>query len=394
MAARRRTSPDGEPAVVRQEAHATGHGRIYMPGRDLNFHLKAPRSLVVIVAVAAVLAGGYWAGVTWVLPWLAPTYKTHFLIDATADTAAGGPGVIAASLKQVLANSGDGDALALRSFGGECGADGNTKQLVGFGTGNRQEIAEAAAGVPGGGQATLLKGLVQAVEDFSAPLSLRAKQVNRVIVVTRHGTDACDTDTAFVEREIRQRIAGAGLAVEFRLIGFQVPEGEREGLSRLATASGAPAPLFADTPARLRAGLDWYANVEPVIRGADQLIRVLNRPIDQVNAAYRALEAGRIDAAERTLDQAEKPGPGAELEDLRGRAKTPAAQDIYRRAAGLRVRQGHVIAAAERLLGAARSGSPPDFAAYIQVADTYNDEVDALERALKALRATSPAAPR
>jgi hypothetical protein len=210
------------------------------------FYFLLPRSvrIAVISLVVSVLAGGGgWAAVVWLLPALAPTYKTEFLIDTTAGTTTSdGPETIANSLKTVVENSGDRDALALRSFGGQCGAENNTTQLVDFDTDNRQEITQAASSVREGSKATLLRGIVQAVEDLSKPFAQRAKQVNRIIVVTRHGTDACDNDTAFVEKEIRNRITAAGLAIEFRLIGYQVPDNQHDQLNQIAWCQVVSAP--------------------------------------------------------------------------------------------------------------------------------------------------------
>jgi hypothetical protein len=137
----------------------------------------------------------------------------------------------------------------LRSFGGECGAENNTTQLVNFSTDNRQKITQAASEIRAGSKATLLRGITQAVEDFSQPLAQRAKQVNRIIVVTRHGTDACDEDTAFVEKEIRDRITAAGVTIAFRLIGYQVPDNQRDHLTQIATGAGHLTPC-SSTPLR------------------------------------------------------------------------------------------------------------------------------------------------
>lgn len=358
-------------------------------------HLVLPRSvrIAVISLVVSVLAGGGgWAVVVWLLPALAPTYKTEFLIDTTAGTAADGPETIASSLKTVVENSGDHDALALRSFGGQCGAENNTTQHVDFGTDNRQEITQAASGVGAGSKATLLRGIVQAVEDFSQPFAQRAKQVNRIIVVTRHGTDACDDDIAFVEKEIRNRITAAGLAIEFRLIGYQVPDDQHDQLNQIATAAQAPNPMLVNTPSELDAALHWFTNIEPVLRNAQEIINILNPTVEQVNTAVQAIIDGRFDMAENTLNQARSAITDTEFEDLQGRAKTPEAQDIHSRASHLRTQQERVIATATDLLDTARSGSPlsAELATFEQVATDYNTKVNNMNEALAALRAKAP----
>ena len=361
-------------------------------------HLLLPRSVriaVISLVVCVLAAGGGWAIVAWLLPALAPTYKTEFLIDTTAGTAANGPQTIANSLKTVVEDSGDHDALALRSFGGQCGAENNTTQLVGFGTDNRGDITQASGGVREGSKATLLRGIVQAVEDFSQPFAQRATQVNRVIVVTRHGTDACDDDTAFVEKEIRNRIAAAGLAIEFRLIGYQVPDNQHDQLNQIATAAGAPDPLFVKTPSELDGALHWFTNLEPVLHDAQEIINILNPAVERVNTAVKAIDDGRLDVAENTLNQARSAitNTDTQFDDLQSRIKTPEAQDLHNRASQLRAQQGRVVAAAADLLATARSRSPldPQLTAFKQVATDYNTEVKSMNEALTALRAKAPA---
>lgn len=263
-------------------------------------------------------------------------------------------------LGTVLGNSGDSDALALRRFGGECGADGNTKLLVDFGTDNRQDIVRAARQAPVGGRATLLRGIVQAVDDFTTTFAIgagqRAKQVNRIVVVTRHGKDACDDDTDFVRREIGERIRAAGLDIEFRLIGYQVPEDQSEGLKSIAGAGSNPTePVFANTQADLDAALEWSTNTEPVLRNATKIVDVLNPTVTRINTAVQEITDGRLDEAGRNLDRAREPHIGTEFEDLGGRAKTPEGRDINDRAADLREQQETVLDTADRLLEAARS---------------------------------------
>ncbi|MFD1537430.1 hypothetical protein [Nonomuraea guangzhouensis] len=381
---------DDAKTGVTLEAKAFFLARIYQAARDLYVTVvNLPRSLtvsLVTLIVGAMVAGVAWFVVGVVLPQYAPTYKTQFLIDATSE-----PGDITRSLMTVVGSAGDRDALALRRFGGECGADDNTTQLVSFGTGNRQDIKAAAGQVRAGGQSTLLRGIVAAVEDFAAPFAQRAKQVNRVIVISNHGADACDADTAFVEREIRERVASAGLNIQFRVVGYRVPRAQREALERIADASGATAPLYAGTPAQLDSALDWFTNVEPVLENARRVITTLNATIDRVKAGLLAIRDGRLDVAERELRQAGTGGVDTELDDLAGRAKTPAARDLHARAADLRTRQGRLLDGARRLLDSARAGSPPELTSLERAIADYNDRVKHMNDAIKALRATAPA---
>ncbi|MEV4458361.1 hypothetical protein [Microbispora sp. NPDC049633] len=378
---------DTGPDEVRQEARVFGLGWILQAGRDLIIHLAVDfKPLVLAVAAAALIGGGGWATVNWLIPALSPTYKTQFLIDTSADATD-----IAGALRAAVGNSGDDDALGLRGFGGECGRDGNTTRLVDFGTGNRSQITDAAGRVSTGGRPTMVKGIVEAAGDFSGFWPLRATQVNRVIVVTRHGADACDAE--YAEDEIRQRIASAGLKIQFRLVGHQVPEDQRDRLSRIASAAGAPEPVFTETSEQLRAALDWLTNTEPVRANAYEVIRVLDPTAKRVDAAVNAIGAGRLDVAERELDRAGTGDADAQLKVLADRARTPATRDIHRRAIGLRDLQKELVPAARDLLDAARSRTAAP-TRYNAIADRYNDEVDAMNRALAALRLTLPKAPR
>ncbi|MDR7275297.1 VWA domain-containing protein [Catenuloplanes atrovinosus] len=386
----------GERAGV--DARGAAGVQIGDHGRQQNvFRMEVPRSVrvaLISVLTLGVLAAGGWAVVALVLPQFAPTYKTEFLIDASAAADPAGLAEITESLRTVVGNSGDRDSLALRSFGGECGADDNTTRLVDFGTGNRDEIAAAAAGVRGGGVATLQRGIVQAIEDFSRPFAQDAKQVNRIVVVARQGEDGCDADTAFVQREISDRIEAAGLEIEFRVIGYRVEDDQQDQLARLAAGSGAPEPMFVETATDLDAALDWFTNVEPVLRNAKAVVDVLNPTVTTVNEAVAATMDGRLDVAERRIGDARDAITAADaaFEDLDGRTGTAEAADLNRRALSLKDLQRDVVESAESLLADARDGRPlgPGHERFSTVANGYNAEVTAMNDALAALRATAP----
>ncbi|TDC58747.1 hypothetical protein E1281_00185 [Actinomadura sp. KC345] len=262
--------------------------------RVFNVVPPGARTPVLVVLVLVLLVGGGWVLVTWVRPLFAPAYKTQFLIDGTMTS--GGPEAVTASLRKAVGNAAADDALALRTFGGECGFGDNTEQLVGFGTGNREEVARATGEVSWGGKPTLVRGVVEAVDDFSKRLAWGADQhgtrVNRLIVVTRHGTDACEDDPAVVQREIHDRLESAGLKVEFKVIGYQVPEGERERLRQISAGIRGDAPIFASDPSRLAAAMEWFTNTQPVLREARKVTDVLNLAVGRVEDARTAIDEG------------------------------------------------------------------------------------------------------
>ncbi|USX51959.1 VWA domain-containing protein [Lentzea sp. HUAS12] len=357
--------------------------------RQWNTFWELPKSvrrlLIVLLAGVLVVSTGF-VVVRWIVPIFAPVYKTTFLIDA----AAGDLASVTGALTTVVGNSGERDSQSLRSFGGECGSDDNTTQLVGFGTGNRQEIADAARSVRQGTKATLQRGIVEAVGDFTTPLSLKAKQVNRIIVVTRHGRDACDPDDEFVQAQIRDRVAAAGLSIEFRFIGYQVSDdGE---LTRLAAQLEQQSPAFTDSPEELRRVLAWFTTIEPVLRSSQSVVNVLNPTVDKLNSATKSVEDGRFDLAEPALAQARAAVVDLQIEDLDGRTGTPDAVRLRDMSVRLRALQGEVVAGAEALLGEARSGRNPagPLDVYTRAAAAYNAEAKKMTEALTSLRAQAP----
>ena len=382
----------------------TGSGTTIQAGGNISGRIKLvtflsiqmPRSVrnaIVAILVAALLGGATAAVVTWVLPEFAPTYKTEFLVDLSATGS--DPSAVAESvdsLRKAMGNSGDDDAVALRTFGGECGSEGNTTQLVDFGTGNRDEIGGAVRGASVTGAATLLRGVIEAAADFHEPFSQDAKQVNRIVVVTRNGIDACDDDADYVQREMRDRLAASGLSVEFRFVGYRLDDKHKTGLDRLAEGASAPPPVLAEDPGELQAALEWIANVEPVLRSASDVVDILNPAAKQINDTAQAVVDGRLDIAERTLSAIEPVDADTEFDNLGTRAKTPETVEVYHRAVALRDRQRNAVTAVSALVEVARSGTPftAELSDFRREADRYNTEVDALNTLLARLRATGP----
>ncbi|RAS61102.1 hypothetical protein C8D87_11050 [Lentzea atacamensis] len=347
----------------------------------------AVRRLLIVVLAGVLVVGSGFVAVRWIVPMFAPIYKTTFLIDA----AEGDLASVTNALTTVVGNSGEHDSQSLRSFGGDCGSEDNTTQLVGFGTGNRQEIAEAARSVRQGSKATLQRGIVEAVGDFTTPMSLKAKQVNRIIVVTRHGKDACDPDDEFVQAQIRDRVAAAGLTIEFRFIGYQVlDDGER--LKELTTQLKSQEPTFTNSPEELKRVLTWFATIEPVLRSSQSVVNVLNPTVDKLNSASEALKNGRFDLADNALAEARDAVVDIEIKDLDGRTSSAEAVRLRDLAVRLRTLQASVIEAADALLTSARSGRnlAEPLAVYTKAADGYNAVAREMTDALTSLRAQGP----
>jgi hypothetical protein len=359
--------------------------------RQWNTFWELPRSvrrLLIVLLVGVLLVGSGFVAVRWVVPIFAPSYKTTFLIDS----AEGDLASVVGALTTVVGNSGERDSQSLRSFGGECGSEENTTQLVGFGTGNRQEIADAARSVRQGTKATLQRGIVEAVSDFTTPLALKAKQVNRIIVVTRHGKDACDADDAFVQAQIRDRVAAAGLSIEFRFIGYQVNEDDDDRLTELATQLKTQEPTFTNSPEDLKRALAWFTTIEPVLRSSQSVVTVLNPTVDKLNSATEAVKSGRFDLADSALAEAKDAVVDIEIKDLDGRTASAEAVRLRDMAVQLRTLQTAVIVAAEELLDSARSGRnlTEPLVVYTRAADGYNAVAREMTDELTSLRANGP----
>ncbi|MFI6004289.1 hypothetical protein ACIA98_28425 [Streptomyces sp. NPDC051366] len=211
------------------------------------------RWLRITLAVLAVAVIGAAATVVYVVR-STPQYRTAFLVD-TSD-AQRDFGALADSVGAAVRNTGDGDALSLRRFGGDCGDSGNTEELVGSGRGNGKRIGEAAHTLTPGGKATLNSGLLAAIDDFSGRYPFRGSKRNRIVVVTTQGTDGCGEDPAAMNKRVRDRMDALGLQLEFRFVGYRVPVKEQEALTTLASVTRSATPQFTQDAAELNAVLE------------------------------------------------------------------------------------------------------------------------------------------
>lgn len=210
---------------------------------------------MVCVVVVAIGAAG-------VVVWRSiPDYRIAFVVDTSA---AGASSAVAGAVGAAVQNTGDGDALSLRRFGGRCGDSHNTAQVVGAGAGHAARISRSARGLATGGSATLESGVLAAINDFSGHYPFRGRKVNRIIVVTGRGTDACNRDQAGVKKALQAKVKAAGLRLDFRFVGYLTPTGEQANLTQLASAVNASAPEFARTPADLAATLKRLVIPKPV----------------------------------------------------------------------------------------------------------------------------------
>jgi hypothetical protein len=198
---------------------------------------------VVVVAISAVV----------VVVWRSiPDYRIAFLVDTSVPEASS---AVAGAVGAAVQNTGNGDALSLRRFGGRCGDPRNTARVVEAGAGHAARISRSVRGLATGGSATLESGVLAAIKDFSGRYPFRGRKSNRIIVITSRGSDACTRDQAAVKRALQAKVKAAGLDLDFRFVGYLTPSGEQANLTQLASAVNAKTPQFAQTPADLTATL-------------------------------------------------------------------------------------------------------------------------------------------
>jgi hypothetical protein len=89
---------------------------------------------------------------------------------------------------KAVENMGDSDNLALRIFGGECGAPGNTQLLLPFGPGKVRMSQNVREVVKTFGQSSLVSAVAAATDNFNAR---RFKDQRARLIVLTGGYDEC-----------------------------------------------------------------------------------------------------------------------------------------------------------------------------------------------------------
>lgn len=202
------------------------------------------RWLLVAVAVVAVL-GLVVGGLAVVLT---PDHRTTFLVDASES--AGDFTEVAQAVGSAASNMSSDDALALRRFGGACDA-ANTAELVTPGTGQAAKIGEAARAITPSGKATLLSGVLAAIDDYARTYPFRGSETNRIVVVARGGADACGKSADEVRAIVQKHTAQAGVKIDFRFVGHKLSPEQAKILKSIADATEARATRFTKDTAEL-----------------------------------------------------------------------------------------------------------------------------------------------
>ncbi|MFS8098387.1 hypothetical protein LFM09_14730 [Lentzea alba] len=189
-----------------------------------------------VVVVLGLVAGGLWV----VLP---PDHRTTFLVDASESSdfreAADAVGAAASNMPA-------DDSLALRRFGGSCDS-ANTAELVSPGTGQAAAIGDAARSITPSGKATLLSGILAAIDDFARTYPFRGDKTNRIVVVARGAADACGKSADEVRSIIKEHTSRAGVKIDFRFVGHRLTPEQVKVLSDVAAAAEAQKPRLTKT---------------------------------------------------------------------------------------------------------------------------------------------------
>jgi hypothetical protein len=180
-----------------------------------------------------------------------PDYRTTLLIDTAAGVPAETFNAITNSVASAAQNTASTDALSLRRFGGNCGDPHNTTEIVRTGTNHGQQIADAVHTLTMSGSATLLSGILAAIDDYSGYYPFRGSKRNRIIVVSSHGVDACTADQIAVREAIAKKSTDSDLNLDFRFVGYKVPQQEQQSIIDLAAVIATSKPRFVATAADL-----------------------------------------------------------------------------------------------------------------------------------------------
>jgi len=249
-------------------------------------------ALVVVVACAAV----YYFVLS------APAYRTVVLVDTSAP--GNGLAQIADAVRSVAGNSGDSDALSVRRFGGECGSPGDTSEIAD----SPREVAQAVSALSPAGKATMIDGVMAAIDDFGGLLTRSGKVRNRIVVITTSGVDACSKDPAGARKAIDDHLTEKGLDLDLRVVGFQLPQDQRDALAQFAGTSNA---AYADKMDDLKVVLDKL-----VVPGSPDASPISITP-PEPEPSYAFVTSNRLRVVRGTKVVAETSGEFTSANDVR-----------------------------------------------------------------------------
>jgi hypothetical protein len=251
--------------------------------------------------VVVVLAAGVPAFRSWTAP--PPIMSQEIVLDTSLgmnENFDGKPSKLQAAVdalhRRILPRE---DNLALRTFGGTCRQDDESRLLVGFGTNRRGRIESASTGLVPRGDATLASAVISALSDIT-PLP----NTRRVVVLTGH-PDKCDEEAI---REIKQRFAAqpktAGknpVELEMRFVGLSLTPADVPKLRQISDAAGGQA-YFVNTVAELDKVLQYVLEFEPAVAHVKRVWAIVEEVGKSINGVAQNMNNGKTAEAAAILD--------------------------------------------------------------------------------------------
>ena len=246
------------------------------------------------------------------------------------------------------------DNLALRTFGGTCRQDDESRLLVEFGTNRRSRIESASTGLVPQGQPTLVAAVIAALSDVTPLPNMR-----RVVVLTGHA-DVCYEEAI---REIKQRFAAQPKAtgkspveLEMRFVGLSLPPAEVPKLQQISDAVGGHA-YFVNTIAELDKVLQYVLEFEPAVTHVKRVWSIVDEVGKSMSGVADNMNAGKSAEATTILDAGETlhGDMGRSFDALAGLQPSLNFQRFYKLAAENRTLQEQAFTAGRAFI---RAGAP------------------------------------
>jgi hypothetical protein len=276
-------------------------------GRPPSQSPRIPRSpkqkLTVAAAVALVIliAAGIPIFRSWTTPH--PIMNQEIVLDTSMgmkDDFDGRPSKLDAAVgalhKRILPRD---DNLALRTFGGTCRQEDESRLLVRFGTNRRSRIERASSGLVPSGQPALASAVISALADVQ-PLP----HTRRIVVITGHA-DACYEEAI---REIKQRFEAQPKAtgetpveLEIRFIGLALSAPDVPRIQQMSDAVQGRA-YFVNTVAELDDVLQYVLEFEPAVAHVRHVWNIVDAVGKSMTGVAQNMNQGKTPEATAILD--------------------------------------------------------------------------------------------
>jgi hypothetical protein len=253
-------------------------------------------------------------------------------------------------VNKALEHLSEGDNLALRIFGGECGPRGSSQQLLTFAPGKERVGQNVREIVKTFGQSTLVSAVTEATGDFNEP---RFKGRRSSLIVITGGYDECGNPDPAVE--IRRRLElYPDVKLDLRFIGVGLSPDAEARLGELAQALKAEITNTA-SPTELDSALQQILIVQPRVVEVETVTVTLNEGATRMNTAVSRIGARDYSEADRELQHAAD-ALAEGTATLPNAQQPPAVRQLLDMARQRRDEQQRMLDAARQLVAASRSG--------------------------------------